>query len=364
MNKFNIVEVVNRRYYHPRNIIAAFTEQTTRIFDLGVGFPEGEDFDPSGDVDEDIQYAVPPEPNLILPSGCSWEFPVDILMLGRIKRNDTTDLFVDIHLGPELTEVTGDPDTGGVTLWMDGGDATHTLNADAVTGENFDSGVGFSSANDVQFWMRLNVDTDMTRVRVWASGSSEPGSWTAEAAGTVYQNLKYLHVQPSLGDTSPTYFEIFQLTVDGFNAASHTDTFSRVVSGSWGTSEILSLDWGLIEGDNGTPVSNFIQVDGDKARFFEPAPGVYNGSDLYLDFCLAPTLDEFEECDLIEEQLTEVAGAYFTSLPFNFFRNVWYDGLLANYIEHYTLSGNDRLIPNVELLAGTEVIAQYVVGTE
>lgn len=76
------------------------------------------------------------------------------------------------------------------------------------------------------------------------------------------------------------------------------------------------------------------------------------------------SVDSIETGTIVEEELTVNGASYMTSLPFEFFRAVWYDGLLANYSEHFTLSGSFELIPNTQLLSGTEVIGQYVVGFE
>lgn len=68
MNKTNLIEIVNRKYLHPRNIIAAFTEilahQPTFT---GIGFEFGLDvdspfsFDPGAGSGQDVTLAMPPQ---------------------------------------------------------------------------------------------------------------------------------------------------------------------------------------------------------------------------------------------------------------------------------------------------------------
>lgn len=62
----------------------------------------------------------------------------------------------------------------------------------------------------------------------------------------------------------------------------------------------------------------------------------------------------------VEQDLTQIGGAYTTTLPVRYFRNVWFDYLEANLVEHWTLSGNS-VFPLGTLLAGTEVRGRYVV---
>lgn len=64
----------------------------------------------------------------------------------------------------------------------------------------------------------------------------------------------------------------------------------------------------------------------------------------------------------VEEELTAVDNVYFTSLPSDFFRSVWFDGLLALPGIHWVSSGSSNIIPFGTLISGTQVIAQYVVG--
>lgn len=75
------------------------------------------------------------------------------------------------------------------------------------------------------------------------------------------------------------------------------------------------------------------------------------------------SIDSIEEGSTFEEELVLSGGLYYTSLPFEFFKNVWFDGLLAIYNEHWTISGTQAIVTNIPLLDGTEVIARYVVGT-
>jgi len=76
------------------------------------------------------------------------------------------------------------------------------------------------------------------------------------------------------------------------------------------------------------------------------------------------TPDSIETGITVEETLTRNANSFFTSQPFLFFRDVWFDGIIAFPQEHWTLSGSDQLIPNVTLISGTEVIGKYVIGYE
>lgn len=66
----------------------------------------------------------------------------------------------------------------------------------------------------------------------------------------------------------------------------------------------------------------------------------------------------------VEEQLTLTDGVYMTSLPFDFMRNVWFDGLLALPTVHWTVSGSDGIVTYIPLISGSQVIAQYVVGLD
>lgn len=65
--------------------------------------------------------------------------------------------------------------------------------------------------------------------------------------------------------------------------------------------------------------------------------------------------------DTIFEVLTLSAGAYVASLPVNFYRNVWFDGLAAERNDHYALSG-EAIDPNATLAADVSVTAKYVLA--
>lgn len=73
------------------------------------------------------------------------------------------------------------------------------------------------------------------------------------------------------------------------------------------------------------------------------------------------TIDSVFPGQTVEEILVREGDIFKTSIPFDFFRNVWFDALEAYYIEHWTISGNNYLIPNAVLLSDTEVIGRYVV---
>jgi hypothetical protein len=69
--------------------------------------------------------------------------------------------------------------------------------------------------------------------------------------------------------------------------------------------------------------------------------------------------------DTVEEFLTPFSeSVYTTTLPFDFFHYVWFDGLLTFPTIHWTTSGSNAILPNANLLSGTQVLAQYVVGIE
>lgn len=74
------------------------------------------------------------------------------------------------------------------------------------------------------------------------------------------------------------------------------------------------------------------------------------------------TTDTVAIGNTVEETLDEQDGMYFTTFPVNFFRKVWYDGIMANYLEQWTLSGTNALVPNYPLIDGTEVIGRYVIA--
>lgn len=113
---------------------------------------------------------------------------------------------------------------------------------------------------------------------------------------------------------------------------------------------------GLALGLNITDDLDPTGVDGgDIERAVPPEPILLVGDEVADDIQIGST---------VEEMLTESSGAYFTTLPFAFFRGVWFDGLMARATEHWTVSGTDRLTPNSPLLSGTEVYGRYVVGTE
>lgn len=77
---------------------------------------------------------------------------------------------------------------------------------------------------------------------------------------------------------------------------------------------------------------------------------------------LGDTIDSFNPGDTIEETLSGSSGVYFTTYDFDFLRGVWFDGVLALYNEHWTLSGTNAIIPNVTLADDTIVIGRYVIG--
>lgn len=72
------------------------------------------------------------------------------------------------------------------------------------------------------------------------------------------------------------------------------------------------------------------------------------------------TVDSIGSGRTVEENLTQIGDVYKATLPVSFFRNVWFDYLEAYPIEHWVLSGN-YVVPEGDLIAGTEVRGRYVV---
>ena len=72
------------------------------------------------------------------------------------------------------------------------------------------------------------------------------------------------------------------------------------------------------------------------------------------------TVDSVGSGRTVEETLTRDGDAFFPSLPVDYYRGVWFDGLEAYWTDHWVLSG-DYVVPNSVLISGTEVIGRYVV---
>lgn len=72
--------------------------------------------------------------------------------------------------------------------------------------------------------------------------------------------------------------------------------------------------------------------------------------------------DSFEVGTVVEETLSGSINSFFTTLPFDYFEAVWFNGLEANYLVHYTLSGTNQLMTNTDLMIGTQVYGRYVLG--
>lgn len=65
---------------------------------------------------------------------------------------------------------------------------------------------------------------------------------------------------------------------------------------------------------------------------------------------------------VLEERLGEDVGFFVTTYPVDYFYKVWFDDVLAFPTIHWVVSGSNALIPNDQLISGTIVIGQYVVG--
>lgn len=94
--------------------------------------------------------------------------------------------------------------------------------------------------------------------------------------------------------------------------------------------------------------------EGEPETQAQPPPVIFYDPDTM-------TIDSVFSGQTVEEVLVREGDAFKTSIPFDFFRNVWFDALEAYYVEHWTISGNNYLIPNAVLLDDTEVIGRYVV---
>ncbi len=82
-----------------------------------------------------------------------------------------------------------------------------------------------------------------------------------------------------------------------------------------------------------------------------------------IDVLDVSSIDDIPEGSTFEEILQEVSGSYMTTYPLEFFRDVWYDGLMAVPYEHWTIPDSDTLLPNSALISGTQVEVKYVVTT-
>lgn len=65
--------------------------------------------------------------------------------------------------------------------------------------------------------------------------------------------------------------------------------------------------------------------------------------------------------DTIFEKLAYAGGTYVASLPVNYFRAVWFDGLAAERNDHYLMSG-EAIAPLATLASGVSVTAKYVLA--
>lgn len=73
-----------------------------------------------------------------------------------------------------------------------------------------------------------------------------------------------------------------------------------------------------------------------------------------------PTDVFLRDGDTIFEKLTLSTDVYTASLPVEFYREVWFDGLLARHVDHYTLTAAKAVDPVAPLASDVSVTAKYV----
>ena len=66
--------------------------------------------------------------------------------------------------------------------------------------------------------------------------------------------------------------------------------------------------------------------------------------------------------DTIFEVLTLSGSTYHASLPVNFYRNVWFDGLAARFSDHWTVNPAKAVVPATTVESGVSVSAKYVLA--
>ena len=74
----------------------------------------------------------------------------------------------------------------------------------------------------------------------------------------------------------------------------------------------------------------------------------------------APTPDSYAANNTIYEELTRVGNEFDPTFNVLFYRAVWFDGLEAYDPTHYDVGPTGNVIPNVVLIDGTIVTAQYI----
>lgn len=81
------------------------------------------------------------------------------------------------------------------------------------------------------------------------------------------------------------------------------------------------------------------------------------------DYVVLPDANAFlESGDTVFEELTLGGGVYTGTLPIDFYRDVWFDGLKAERNDHYLLTSTRAIDPTGSLDAATSVTAKYVIA--
>ncbi len=86
-----------------------------------------------------------------------------------------------------------------------------------------------------------------------------------------------------------------------------------------------------------------------------------SASPIIIDITNPLTVDDIPSGQTLTERLTLASGQYCPSLPVNFYRRVWFDGLEAFESIHFTVDVNTQcVLPSTSLNTNVVVTASYV----
>jgi len=104
-------------------------------------------------------------------------------------------------------------------------------------------------------------------------------------------------------------------------------------------------------------------TSGAPVNIYDPSEDPGAGTNYSLPPAIHFPDDEFlRPGDTIFEVLTLAGGVYEASLPVDFYRNVWFDGLSTRIIDHWTMTAAGNVDPETTLPSGVNVTAKYVMA--
>jgi len=365
------IEIVNRRYIHPRNLIAAVTQTVNQQADFDFNAPV---FDPGGN-SETGDTSIEPNIVQVIVGG----FPMELLANVEVQFNlDTSNWEIALGLDglpdpPNSTnfayffyELDVNAPTNSLSGYHNYVIASWQQDELGLGGGRFPTDIEIENVLDGDYvsfnlWIRARAEEHAVYSKVWLDGDTEPVDWTdssVDPVNSLVEVFSFAGIQMS-GDydgsnTSTISWKSFEV-VEGISEG--TDTFTRTVTDSWGSGELGS--WNQ-EAYFDPPSWSPPDVNGSAGVLENSFDGWY----MWLSGVVgnSPDVDGIVDSGtLVEETLSRSGGAFLPTFDVDFYQRVWFDGLLALPIEHWTLSGS-AIIANTPLTAGTEVIGRYFVG--